>query len=66
MGALGSESDSVKAPEENKAFSIAKNAEEEKREECHEVALALFLINDPISVCKGLNKAVSEINKIIW
>ena len=51
MGALGSESDSVKAPVENKAFSIAKNAEEEKKEECHEVALALFLINDPISAC---------------
>jgi hypothetical protein len=51
MGALGSETDSVKAPENNKAYSVSKPAEEEKKEECHEVALALFLINDPISVC---------------
>ena len=56
----------MKAPKDNKAYTVCKPDGEEKKEESHEVALALFLINDPISVCNGLNKAVSELNKIIW
>jgi hypothetical protein len=41
----------VKAPEDNKAYTVCKPDGEEKKEEYLEVTLALFLINDPISVC---------------